>query len=245
MIVGDENVSTPHYQGYVYFHNATTMSALKKKLPRAHLEPAISSPQKNRVYCSKQKIYIEHGTIPQQGQRTDLVSVCEEIKNGTTTVGDIMEEDPMFYHQYGRTLRDLEDHVANKKERDWMTEGVWIVGPSGSGKSHLANEGYHRDTHYTWNLRDKDWQDKYMGQETVIIDDFRGTIPYEELLKMIDKYRYDVSRRGRAPRPFLAKKIIITSVLRPEQVYHNRHAKDSIEQLMRRLKVIELKSQPI
>ena len=59
---------------------------------------------------------------------------------------------------------------------------------------------------------DNDWQDGYTGQETVIINDFRGGIKYAVLLQLIDKWPAFVSRRGREPAPFLAKHVIITIV---------------------------------
>ena len=40
--------------------------------------------------------------------------------------------------------------------------------------------------------------------------------------------------------PFLSKKIIITSALRPEEVYHNLSQHDSINQLKRRIELVEL-----
>ena len=56
------------------------------------------------------------------------------------------------------------------------------------------------------------------------------------LLEMIDLYPMYISRRGLPPVPFLGKHIIITSSMRPEQVYAGKIEKeDNINQLLRRI----------
>ena len=114
------------------------------------------------------------------------------------------------------------------------------MGKTGVGKSHKAFDNYNSETHYLWKLNDKNWQDGYTGQEIVIINDFRGEINYNELLNLIDKWPYTLPRRGREPVPFLAKHIIITSSLPPEKVYWRRDNEDYLEQLFRRIKIIEV-----
>ena len=121
-----------------------------------------------------------------------------------------------------------------------MTEAVWIYGATGVGKSHHAFEGYDPATHYIWS-HDKGWWDGYNGHPIVIMNDYRGEIAYNNLLKLIDRWPEKVSRRGREPTQFLAKKVIITSSLSPSDVYKNRMEEDKLEQLLRRCEVIHMK----
>lgn len=240
IVIGDEvgESGTPHLQAYVYLESGMTLSALKKKLPRAHLEPAKGDAQANRRYCVKDGIYWEDGDIPAQGKRKDLDELKEDILNGKK-VDDICMDDPMVFHQYGRTLSKIEDIALRKKHRTEMTRGVWYYGPTGVGKSHRAFEGYNSDTHYVV-PDDNGWWDGYTGQETVILNDFRGSIKYGELLQMVDKWPYWVNRRGREPVPFLAKLVIVTSSLRPEEVYRNMNINDTLAQLTRRFEIVKL-----
>jgi hypothetical protein len=87
-----------------------------------------------------------------------------------------------MYHQYGRTLHKIEDIVLRTKYRSWMTTCTWYYGPTATGKSHRAFEGFNPITDYVW-ADDNGWQDGYTGQPRVIINDFRGDIiKYNELL---------------------------------------------------------------
>lgn len=225
-----------HWQTYVYFYNPKTWDQVvqyftKKKHPS--VRHCGGDPKENRAYCSKDENFKEYGECPSQGKRTDLLCVAESIKNGKSVV-EITKEDPMLYHQYGRTLNFLEDIYMRELRRTEMTRGYWLYGKTGSGKSHRAFEGYDPKTHYLL-INDNGWWDGYAQQHTVIINDFRGWIPYDILLDLIDKWPTTVRRRGREPLPFTSKRIIITSSLTPEEVYHNRHDSDSIEQLERRV----------
>lgn len=179
-----------------------------------------------------------------QGARGDIEAKKDAIMAGECTAEDIAVSEPTFYHQYGRTLHKIEDIALRKKFRTEMTQGIWYHGPTAVGKSHKAFEGFTPETHYVWK-NDKGWQDGYTGQPTVIINDFRGEISYNEMLQLVDKWPHTVPRRAREPAPFLAKTLIVTSSLAPHQVYNRRDVEDSLEQLLRRFKVINLKKREI
>lgn len=241
MVVGKETGEneTPHLQGYINFKNAKSFKAVKKLMPRAHIEISMGTAKDNLNYCSKQdKEPFIKGEMPIQGRRVDLEEITADILKGNTNVESLLIERPTLIHQYGRTLDRVEDLKLRGKHRNFMTEGIWIWGETGTGKSTYAFEGFTPETHYLWN-NDRGWWDGYRQQETVILNDFRGEIPYNALLQMIDKFPFSVNRRNREPMPFLSKKVIITSSLPPERIYHNRMDEDNIEQLLRRVKVIE------
>lgn len=62
------------------------------------------------------------------------------------------------------------------------------------------------------------------------------------MLEITDRNQCFLSRRGRARVPCMAHTIIVTSSLRPEEVYNNLAANDKIEQLLRRFRVINFLS---
>lgn len=241
LVIGKEvgDSGTPHLQGYVEFINPRTLKGLKNLNSKIHWEQRKGTGKEASEYCKKDKNFKEVGTLSRQGERTDLQHFRDMIVNFEITVDQIIMEFPEIYHLYGRTLERIEDTLYLRRHRTEMTQGIWIWGKTGVGKSHKAFENFSPDTHYV-KPNDSDWWDGYRGQETVIINEFRGNITYSELLDLCDKYPKSVRRRNRQPTPFLAKQLIITSSLPPEEVYINLSSKDSLEQLKRRFQIIEL-----
>jgi len=254
-IWGTEVAPTPkegsdgvHIDGYYEYDKprkvSTELNKFNKHLKKGFGDLALArgSAGENQDYSSKDDCnVVEHGEAAAQGVRKDLVAAKDAILKGELSTVEIIQEDPELYHQYGRTLDKIEDLRMQQVYRTEMTLAEWVWGTTGTGKSHYAFQGFTPETHYVWK-DDKGWQDGYRQQETVIINDFRGKIPYNDLLQMIDKWPYDVSRRGRPPMPFTSKRVIITSSLPPDQVYKNRDEEDKLDQLLRRIKVTELKA---
>lgn len=233
--IGKKN-GTPHLQGYIEFKDGKTFSRMKKLIPRAWLGIRKGTPEQASDYCKKDCHFFEDGTISKQGARQDLIELKERIFEGES-VCKIAIENPILYHQYGRTLNYLEDLRMRKLHRSEMTQGYWIYGSTGTGKSEIAFENYSCDTHYIWKY-DNGWNDGYCQQDTVIIDEFRGQIKFSELLSMCDKHpNCFISRRCREPLPFISKKVIITSSLHPKDVFKNLSINDSMDQLYRRFKI--------
>lgn len=229
---------TPHLQGYIRFQNQVRFNFVKKLLPSAHLEIMRGTSDEAINYCKKDGMWTDKGTPPSQGRRCDLIKLRDDIVNGKR-VDDICQENPDIVFQYGRVLDRLEDIHMRTVFRKEMTKCIWYVGPTGVGKSHNAYAGFTPETHYVV-PNDNGWWDGYKQQATVIINDFRGEMKYNELLQLIDKWPYSVKRRGREPMPFTSSLVIITSSLSPSDIYCNRHREDKLEQLLRRIEIRDL-----
>lgn len=245
--VGRETCPTSnrlHDQGWVYFEGQRgSIKGVAKQLGGCHVAMCRGNIDQNDDYCSKESELRTFGEKPKQGARLDIESAVSQIKSGERTVDQITLEQPEFYHQYGRTLSKIEDIVLRQRHRTWMTEGMWYWGRTGVGKSHQAFEGFSPETHYVY-PNDGGWWDGYAGQETVILNEFRGEITFGELLDLVDKWPKQVRRRGREPVPFLARRVIITSSLAPQRLYKNVcDDQERIDQLLRRFQVQEILDQ--
>lgn len=252
--VGDEK-GTKHIQGYVELEAKCRWSTLITKhilwLKRANKREVRGSLLENQLYVQKKRDidekegrtpsegYTEFGTpLPPAPGRIETYS--REILSGNMTAVDVAEQCPWAYHQYGRTLNEVQGIYNSRVDRTHRTGLFWITGDAGTDKS-AAGIYYARKYYETFVYLNKDngWSDHYRGQEVVIYDDFRGHIPYDELLKMADIYQYTLSQRGKAPYPFTSKMIIITSILSPAQCYCKRDERDSLQQLYRRALIVD------
>lgn len=239
-----------HDQGFFYVRDATAwgktaLRNLGKHFNGAHVEPMISKILNNEYYCSKEGTLEEWGIMPKQGLRDDIKECVDEVVAGNLTPNQVCVENPGFYHQYGRTLEKAYEIGLRKQFRTWMTTCTWWTGPSNSGKSHNAFKDFHPDTHFVLEFDDGGFWENYKGQETVILNEFRGEIRFSKLLALIDKWPMYVKQKGKGTFPFLAKHIHITSVKTPEEVYKNSLDEDekrNWEQWTRRVKVVKLEA---
>ena len=126
VVVGREicpDTKKDHDQGFVYFSGARgSIKGVAKQLGKCHVECCQGNMDQNTDYCSKDDNVREFGIKPKQGERTDLLKIKEDIMGGKS-VDEITLENPMVYHQYGRTLNKLEDLALRKKFRKEMTNG--------------------------------------------------------------------------------------------------------------------------
>ncbi|QCX35039.1 replication-associated protein [Blackfly DNA Virus 10] len=196
MIWGREvapETGTKHIQGYIYWHTARTMAPTKERInQRAHLEMAKGTPQQNKEYCSKENDYEEVGQFPAQGKRNDLDAAIETLKT-TKSLRQVAEAHAGTFVRYHRGLHawaTTTQVVAPRRERPLVTV---VVGLPGVGKSRWIAAESGDDVFYKPNGA---WWDGYQQQTNVVLDDFRGGIPFAELLRVLDRYPLKVPIKG-------------------------------------------------
>ncbi|AZA07503.1 replication protein [Bat circovirus] len=241
LVCGEEGMGegkTPHLQGFANFSKKKTFNQVKKIFgSRCHIEKAKGTDKDNKQYCTKEgNVVVEAGAPRSGGQRTDLSSaVSTVLESGSLRA--VAESHPVQFVSYHRGLSELLKVAGKAKARDWKTSVHVIIGPPGCGKSKWACNFAEPETTF-WKAPRNKWWDGYCGQEVVILDDFYGWLPYDDLLRLCDRYPLTVETKGGTV-PFLASTILITSNKVPQEWYSSESV-PAAEALFRRITTLQL-----
>jgi len=133
----------------------------------------------------------------QQGRRTDLDKGLELFKEGG--VKRIANEDPKLFVKYHRGFQALEGFLSGPVQRTKERECFIIIGDAGCGKTRWAFDNFKCDLYVSPIGQNKNslWFDGYRGQMAALLDDFRGSTTFEDLLKICDPwYNHRVPVKG-------------------------------------------------
>jgi hypothetical protein len=240
IVAGEEvapTTGTPHLQGYLYLPSGKTVSAARRILPGAHIEPARGSPKQADDYCRKGegKIY-SRGVRP----KTQEEKGAQEKQRWEDTwkkakEGKIEEIDADIRVRQYATLRKIERDFMPTVGRLLGPCGVWIWGAAGSGKTRSVLDRYPE----AYPKPRSKWWDGYQGEKVVYCDDvdvFNVSLGGEFKL-WADAYPFigEVKGGSKKIRP---EKFIVTSQYRIEDIWTDQQTREA---LLRRFVVIEKK----
>lgn len=190
--VGENN--TPHLQGYANFVKRTRFTALKKIMPRAHMEAAQGTDQQNLIYCTKtDKEAFIHGEPQTSGKRNDLKQVCDAVLE-KKTLTEVATTFPVAYVKYARGIEHLVALLHTKRDVNDPPLVLWLWGKAGVGKTRFAYDQLPHDQIY---MKDgTQWWDGYSQQQCILIDDFDGKWPFRDFLRLLDRYPYRGQYKG-------------------------------------------------
>ena len=249
---------TAHIQGYASAHNPKTFDGWKSIIgARAHIESARGTAEENKAYCTKPegrdatarpRLRVldsaaeeytvgdcgpyEFGLVPKQGLRSDLDSLARAAADPAKSMLDVFEANPEGFLKYSKGVNAIRGLVNPRRSE--KTRVVWFYGPTGTGKSRVANEI--APTAY-WKAGGTKWWCGYQGDLSVIIDDYRRDLcTFHQLLTLLDRYPCLVENKGGSAQ-FVSNLVIITSPKSPEDTWEGRTDED-LMQLARRIEVI-------
>lgn len=190
-----------------------------------HLEKRNGTQSQAIAYCQDEEkrvrgtVFFEHGTRSAAGRRSELDDIKEMCDSGTT-IGDIASQHFGSFVRYHKGIEKYNAIISQRRggEHDMEVEVYW--GPTGTGKTRKAtteNPGYFMMPNPNGG---NVFCDGYDGQKCIIIDDFYGWIPFNLMLRIMDRYPCPVNTKG-AVVMLNINKLVITSNDPPKEWYKN------------------------
>lgn len=171
------------------------------------------------------------------GDRSDLDFIYQKIASGAP-IYEIMETYPRQFMRNHAAISKLCAYYDKPRPFGDCTVEVWW-GVTGSGKSHMAFHE-HSDA-YRKSIPGK-WWDGYKGETTVVMEEFNPTEDKEvrlpELLKLLDKYPYQVEIKGTSVQ-MKANKFIFTTNIDPRKWYEGHPQQPALHRRISKVKVFK------
>lgn len=171
---------TQHLQGFICMTNRKTLPTMKKVLSdRYHLEPKRGTIQEAATYCKKDGNFFEKGSMPEeQGTNGGQASKrrWEEARKAAKE-GNFDAIPTDLWIRYRNSFKDEYHETVTKeaieiRDPDLHSHFIWIWGPTGTGKSHMARalaSSISNEPPYLKGLNK--WWNGYKGQKVVIIEE--------------------------------------------------------------------------
>lgn len=210
-----------------------------------HIEPC-ENPSASIEYCKKERTRTqgpyEGGVCPKDGKSSALVRASVLLREGRP-MREIAQTFPAEFVRHHRGLQALA-HILQEPEDEGAPPSPPDVrlyfGPSGKGKSTLARTWREPGQRcYVFPVGDTLWSDGYAGQELVVLDEFHGQFPLDQLLRLLDGFPVRVPCKG-SFNWFQPKRVAITSTSDPGSWYCYAGRLDRFPALLRRITSLAL-----
>lgn len=241
--------ATPHIHIFFCFNNPRHGKKIKEKFPTAHIEFCNGSIDENVDYVAKtgkweesekektriDGTFFENKERPKEkgrGNRSDLDAIKKLIDEGKTP-REILEINPnnYFFEKFVGEMYYNKRCSETPIKRD--VNVVVHTGVAGSGKTNMLTK-LNEEKLFVGADYSSALFDNYEGQEVLFLDEFRGQIPYNQLLLILDGYKVPIHARY-YNKYSLWNDVYITSVIPIEEWYNNDNIRDTFEQLKRRI----------
>lgn len=251
--IGD--TGTPHTHLYFCCENAVSFEKVKKHFPSAHIDSANGSSQENRDYIRKEGKYLnsdkketniietfeEYGIIPlDKSSKNQTVSeqVLEMVENGCSNA-KIIREFPSYATKIPHLDKTRQTLLEEANKNTWRDVTVkYIFGETATGKTRYVMEKYgysnvYKITNY------KNPFDGYAGQDVILFDEFRSSLPLSYMLQYLDGYPCSLPARF-ADKVACFTKVYIVSNIDLNKQYPNVQREETLSwnAFVRRIKKV-------
>lgn len=198
---------TNHHQMYLSFVHAKSFDHMKENFPTAHIEEMKGSPLQASEYCKKTSIsysdfdfdsfemepiesnnYREWGDLPQQGKRNDLIKIYDMLSDDKP-MQKIMDEYPSYYLRYRNSLHTVWQDIMEEKFKSSFRylNVLYISDIPGIGKTRYVMEKHGYENVYRVSNY-KNPFDTYKCEDVILFEEFRESLPVEQMLNYLDGY---------------------------------------------------------
>lgn len=238
--IGESGTSHTHL--FFCCENAITQKRIEKLFPSVHREIARGTCQQNRDYVRKEGKYLnsekketniistfeEYGKMPlDKSTKNETVSeqVLEMIENGCSNA-EIIRAFPSYTTKISHLDKTRQTLLEEEHKNNWRDVDVtYIHGETATGKTRYVMEKYgfsnvYKTTDY------KNPFDNYAGQDVILFDEFRSSLPLSDMLQYLDGYPCSLPARF-ANKVACFTKVYIVSNIDLSKQYPNIQIEDN------------------
>lgn len=194
--------SRKHWQGYVEFRHKVRRHQVQQLLEddQAHCELRKGTAKQASDYCEKSDTAVRGtqyswGTVSKSKE-----SVWDDLKDAVdkgATIRDLANDHFSSFLRYNKGLEKviaMRDH--NRVSTFKPLRVICIYGDPGCGKTKYAydliNHEYQGQVFCKYYQKGQaSWWDGYFDQKCILVDDFEGDAPINELLQLLDGYGHN------------------------------------------------------
>ena len=234
---------TPHTHVYAAFKNAVMFQTVQQRFYGAHIEDARGTHRENRDYIRKEgkhrdtdkadtnlpDTFEESGELPAEAERRVKQSeaILAMIESGASDA-EILRTFPSALNHLPRIQQTRQTLLEDKyrRVRRLGIKVTYIYGATGVGKTRsvldkYGDENVYRVTNY------KHPFDGYKGEQVLIFDEFRSSIPLADMLMSTDRSRrhwrrswkdWMTLRRTTSPEVW-PMTLLTMGIIRPAQIW--------------------------
>lgn len=194
---------TPHTHLYLYSPNAILFSTLQQRFLGTHIEAAKGSHRENRDYIRKEgrwlddakhetnlpETFEESGALPIERDKRESISseILSLIQSGSSNA-EILVQYPSAMNRLQHIEAARQTLLEECYSNQWRDlEVTYLWGKTGVGKTRSIMEKYGYSRVYRVTNYDHPFDD-YKGQDVILFEEFRSSLPIQDMLKYLDGY---------------------------------------------------------
>ena len=229
------DTGTEHYQGYFEFTQPKWFTTIRNFLSekaigvQAHVQQRRKKRSQAREYCMEEETrispqYYEIGKFIEDGGRTDLGDIADDIEGGMTNMELARKYGSRYVAVRAWADEYRQDYLTKKysKDRRVDIEVIYIYGSTGAGKTRYVLDKYGDENVFIasdyGNKFTKERFDGYKGEKIILFDEFRSSISMTNMYRYLDVYKVQLPCRYNN-KTACYNKVFITSNWKLEEQY--------------------------